>query len=118
MAPRTRSVSNAGREPNPSQVENVTPTTALPAEGSPTGTTTISDSDLAAMQATVERLTRYKQLQEQLAILRSEISELTPTEHLPTRRRYRGDNSDDEQEIRLKNIPTFSLDFNLQKRQE
>lgn len=118
MAPRTRSVSNAGREPNPSRVENVTPTTALPAEGSSTGTTTISDSDLAAMQATVERLTRYKQLQEQLAILRSEISKLTPTEPLPTRRRYRGDNSGDEREIRLKNIPTFSLDFNLQKRQE
>lgn len=116
MAPRTRSVFTAEREPNPSRVENVPLTTALPAEGSPT--TTISDSDLAAMQATVERLTRYKQLQEQLATLRSEIPGLTPTDPLPTRRRYHGDNSDDEREIKLKNIPTFSLDFNLQKRQE
>ena len=118
MAPRTRSISTVEREPNPSRVEHVTPTTALPAEGSPTGTTTISDSDLAAMQATVERLTRYKQLHEQLATLRSEISGLIPTEPLPTRRRYRGDDSDDEREIKLKNIPTFSLGFNLQKRQE
>ena len=122
MAPVTRSASTLELEPNPSRTTDESPARLPAAEeprtDPPGQPPTIQDADLAEIQATIDRLARYKELQEQKARLESEIAGLGATENSPRRRRYDDDYSDDEREIKLKNVPVFSLDYTLQKRQE
>lgn len=129
MAPRTRSTPIAERESNPPRPEgDHRPTVARTEDDSlaPPGETSTeganppapSDAVLEAIQSNIARLKRYKELQDEVARLQAEISYGDLADTLPTRRRRRDDDSDDDREIKLKNIPTFALEFTLQQRQE
>lgn len=123
MAPVTRSASVLETEPNPHRPTDESPAVASTAEEPSTATaidplTTVSEEELAAVEATIARLTRWKELQAEKARLESEIAGIGTTETLSHRHRYRDESSDDEREIKLKSVPIFTLDYTLQKRQE
>jgi hypothetical protein len=73
------------------------------------------DSDLEAIENTITKLQRYRELQKTLAQLKGEID---GTESSTIHQRVdRSLSPEGNKEIKLKSIPTFTIDFNIQKRQ-
>jgi len=76
------------------------------------------DFNLAAAEDTVRKLQRYKDLQDQLATLESEITLRHQSGSPQISRRNLHVLPDQDQEIKLKNVPVYTLNYSLQKRQE
>lgn len=76
------------------------------------------DANLAATQATIEKLQRLKDLQDQVETLKSQLTGRNQGENLLDPYRELSDPSGRGQDIKLKNIPTFTLNSSLQQRQE
>jgi DNA repair exonuclease SbcCD ATPase subunit len=76
------------------------------------------DANLAATQATIEKLQRLKDLQDQVETLKSQLMGRNPDEALSSPYRDLYDPSGRGQDIKLENIPTFTLNSSLQQRQE
>jgi hypothetical protein len=113
MPPRTRSTPSTEEAPNlPRNADDQTVEEVVQ--------TTPSDLDLnlAAAQATIEKLQRLKDLQDQAERLRFEILGRNPNDPPPTLYRDTFQSFGKDQEIKLKDLPTFTLDYTLQKRQE
>jgi hypothetical protein len=113
MVPRTRSTPSIEEAPNPPRTAEETPTVT-----DPVSTTADLDANLAATQATIEKLQRLKDLQDQVEILKSQLMGRNPDETLLDLHRDLYDPSGKGQDIKLKNIPTFTLNSSLQQRQE
>lgn len=116
MVPRTRSTPVSETEPGPSRITEESSSTQT--EAPPPTSRTQLDINLAATQDTIQKLQRYKDLQEQLATLESEIALRHPNASFQTTRRNPHEFYDQDQEIKFKNIPTYTLNYSLQKRQE
>ena len=122
MAPRTRSTPSTEEAPNPSGVptEPTLPTTGetetLPSGQIPQPTSL--DLDLAAVQETIEKLQKLKDLQAQADRLRAEVTGQTYRDFTPSPDRDHYASSAKDREIKIKNLPIFTLDYTLQKRQE
>ena len=112
MTPRTRSTLSTEGAPHPPHAQNE-PTT-IETETIPSDL----DLNLAATQATIEKLQRLKDLQDQAERLRSEVLGRRPDDFLSNSYREPYYPSGKDQEIELKNLPIFTLDYTLQKRQE
>lgn len=118
MAPRTRSTPATEEIPNPPRITRETPPTEAVTQADPAQPISDLDANLAATQATIEKLQRLKDLQDQAEALRSQLigRSLNEPPMSPYRDAY--DTSGRDQEIKPKSIPTFTLNFTLQQRQE
>ncbi|KAF3400122.1 hypothetical protein F1880_008464 [Penicillium rolfsii] len=103
---------NVSRNPNePTIIEDETPQNAQ-------ATPSNLDDSLAAVQATIEKLQRLKDPQDQVDRLKSGVLGRSHDDLPPIPYRDPFQSSGRDQEIKLKNLPTFTLDYTLQKRQE
>ncbi|CEJ62923.1 hypothetical protein PMG11_11408 [Penicillium brasilianum] len=118
MVPRTRSTPSTEEAPNISR--NLNESTTVEDETLHNAQTTPPDLDdsLVAVQATIEKLQRLKDLQDQADRLKSEVLGRSHDDLPPIPYRDPFQSSGKDQEIKLKNLPTFTLDYTLQKRKE
>src|ERR1700743_29497 len=105
MTPRTRSTLSIEGPPHPPHAQNE-PTT-IETETIPSDL----DLNLAATQATIEKLQRLKDLQDQAERLRSEVLGRKPDDFLSNSHREPYYPSGKDQEIELKDLPIFMLDY-------
>ncbi|OKO92955.1 hypothetical protein PENSUB_12550 [Penicillium subrubescens] len=113
MVPRTRSTPSTEGAPNPPRIAE-----EIPIATNQGLTPTDLDANLAATQATIEKLQRLKDLQDQAETLRSQLMGRNPDETLSNPYQDPYESSGKGQDIKLKNIPTFTLNSSLQQRQE
>lgn len=73
------------------------------------------DSNIAASEERARKLETYKQLQVTIARLEAELK---PSATSPNHRRLSADLPDHDKEIKFKNVPTYTLSYSLQERQE
>jgi predicted RNase H-like nuclease (RuvC/YqgF family) len=83
-------------------------------------TETLTAESIEQLQESVQKLKRYRELQQEYKQLRAEV-QFSDREALSFRHRSQSSSSSDTRdkgEIKIKNIPIFTLDFNLQQWQE
>jgi hypothetical protein len=110
MAPRTRSTPSAEIEPDAPRVVEETQTIV---EGTPLPMSDV-DETLTAINERIRKLEELKEAREREAILRAELA----TGPLADPRRNQTDSLKARSDIKFENVPTFALEYNLQKRQE